>query len=70
MGTRSTTKFFNEHSDKPVCAIYQQYDGYLSGVGKELAEFLSDKKVINGFGRSEETMENGLSIKTIIMLQQ
>ena len=50
MGTRSTIKFYrNKHNEKPnvcVASIYQQYDGYISGVGHELANFLKDKKVI------------------------
>lgn len=58
MGTRSTVKFFGEWNDKPVMAVYQQYDGYIDGVGHELASFLLDKKVINGIG-SGQNMEGG-----------
>lgn len=58
MGTRSTVKFFSEWNDKPVMAVYQQYDGYIDGVGHELASFLLDKKVINGIG-SGQNMEGG-----------
>lgn len=59
MGTRSTTKFYDEHNGECLLAIYEQFDGYLSGVGYVLANFLKGKKVINGFGKPEETMENG-----------
>lgn len=63
MGTRSTVKFYNEHSSadaKPMVCIYQQYDGYIEGVGHGLAKFLQSKKVINGFNSSRgESMENG-----------
>lgn len=57
MGTRSTIKFFNEFSDEPILSVYQQYDGYIDGVGHELANFLNSKKMINGF--SDQTMEDG-----------
>ena len=57
MGTRSTVKFYDEQ-DQPVLSVYQQYDGYISGVGHELAEFLKGKNVVNGFN-STQTMETG-----------
>jgi hypothetical protein len=43
MGTHSTIKFYNEY-DIPLICIYQQWDGYISGVGYDLANFLKDKK--------------------------
>jgi hypothetical protein len=58
MGTRSTVKFFSEWNDQPLLSVYQQYDGYIDGVGHELANFLLDKKVINGIG-SGQNMEGG-----------
>lgn len=63
MGTRSTVKFYNEFSEKPIVCIYQQYDGYISGVGHELAEWLKDKKVLNGFSghKMEDGFANGMS---------
>lgn len=57
MGTRSTVKFYSEFNDKPILSVYQQFDGYISGVGCELANFLLNKKVINGI--SFQTMEDG-----------
>lgn len=39
MGTRSLT-FVYEH-DEPVVCMYRQFDGYPTGHGAELAEFLS-----------------------------
>ncbi len=58
MGTRSTVKFYSEFDQEtPILSVYQQFDGYIDGVGHELAEFLKDKKVINGIGR--QTMEDG-----------
>lgn len=51
MGTRSTITFCERIDDKiiPYVNIYQQYDGYLEGVGKELCEWLEDKIIVNGF---------------------
>lgn len=51
MGTRSTITFYEKRDDKliPYVNIYQQYDGYLEGVGKELCEWLKDKIIVNGF---------------------
>lgn len=46
MSTRSTTKFIDE-TGTCLCAMYRQMDGYPSGHGKELAEFLSGIKRIN-----------------------
>lgn len=57
MGTRSTTRFYNEGSNEPVLCVYQQYDGYIEGVGHTLAHWLKDKKVLNGFG--DHKMEDG-----------
>lgn len=57
MGTRSTIKFYDGNSDadsKPLVCIYQQYDGYISGVGHGLANFLKGKTIINGIGQSQE----------------
>ena len=60
MGTRSTIKFYSEWDDKAVLlSVYQQYDGYISGVGHDLARWLLDKKIVNGFGGTEITRANG-----------
>ena len=55
MGTRSTITFCEKVDDKiiPYVNIYQQYDGYLEGVGKELCEWLKDKIIVNGFSPSD-----------------
>ncbi len=53
MGTRSiTTIIDNQFGGTPVkiCTMYRQYDGYLSGHGKELAEFLATLELCNGIG--------------------
>lgn len=48
MGTRSTIKFYE--GNDPLLSIYTQYDGYISGVGHDLANFLKNIKVVNGYG--------------------
>ena len=63
MGTRSLTKVIqtyetsiaNEDNNnevhkerKPITCMYRQYDGYMSGHGAELAEWLSQYTVVNG----------------------
>ncbi len=58
MGTRSTVKFYSTFDDRePILCVYQQYDGYITGVGHELANFLKEKKIINGI--SGETIASG-----------
>lgn len=61
MGTRSTIKFYSEFAPEViVLSVYQQFDGYISGVGHELAEWLKDKKIINGInGINGQTMSYG-----------
>lgn len=49
MGTRSTVKFYDEQNEL-ILSVYHQFDGYLDGVGHELAEFLNSKKLITGIG--------------------
>lgn len=62
MGTRSTVTFHSEWNQEPIVTIYQQYDGYISGVGHELADFLKDVKVVNGYnsGQSAPECANGM----------
>lgn len=59
MGTRSTTKFIEKRGDKKVelVNIYQQWDGYVSGKGYDLANFLKSKKIINGIGSGQDTFD-------------
>jgi hypothetical protein len=46
MGTRSLTFVYEEN--KPIMNMYRQFDGYVSGHGTELAEFLLSGKMVNG----------------------
>lgn len=59
MGTRSLTVMQDEHGDE-IAVLYRQFDGYPSGHGAELAEFLSGFSVVNGFGMNPpEKQANG-----------
>lgn len=61
MGTRSLTKVIETYKEpktsKQVKQIlinmYRQYDGYPSGMGMDLAEFLSGAKVVNGLSMDD-----------------
>jgi hypothetical protein len=57
MGTRSHTYIYED--GEPLLCMYRQYDGYLSGHGAELAEFLSDIKLVNGLGTDSSGVANG-----------
>ena len=61
MGTRSTITFYSRMSGTNffLVNIYQQYDGYLEGVGKELCEWLKPKIIVNGFSKSDFNIANG-----------
>lgn len=60
MGTRSTVKFYE--GDKNILSVYQQYDGYVEGVGAQIAELFKKYKIVNGipFG-TDENLANGIS---------
>ena len=59
MGTRSTVKFYD--GDKNfIGGVYQQYDGYPSCVGLELAKFIKSKTLVNGFSGDIKDLANGL----------
>lgn len=46
MGTRSTVRFVSD--SKTILTLYCQYDGYLSGVGKQIHDFVSSGEMVNG----------------------
>ena len=68
MGTRSLTKVIRTWEDEagkkhrqPLTCMYRQYDGYMSGHGAELAEWLSGYTVVNGIPMDKsEPMFNGM----------
>lgn len=74
MGTRSLTVVFEPAAEgidwqtkepwswpeSEIAVMYRQYDGYISGHGHELAEFLANKRVVNGLGSDTTTVFNGM----------
>ncbi len=58
MGTRSLTFVYD--GEKPILNLYRQYDGYPSGHGRELAEFLKDFTIVNGYGEKQAKLANGM----------
>ena len=50
MGTTSETIVVDDGEE--ICVLYGSCDGYLSGHGKELVDFLKTRKVVNGWGNS------------------
>lgn len=63
MGTRSKTSFIEKRGDKltHLVSVYQQYDGYISGVGHDIAKYILDKEICNGIslGRDTSKLANG-----------
>lgn len=51
MGTRSLTRI-NTTGSK-IINLYRQFDGYPSGHGKELFEFLNGFEIVNGYSGTE-----------------
>lgn len=59
MGTRSLT--FVYEGEEPVINMYRQYDGYPSGHGAEIAEFLAPFTMVNGISTTEtRKVANGM----------
>lgn len=59
MGTRSVIKF--QEDGNTICAVYQQYDGYPTGVGKQLFDFLDGLAIVNGLSYDNpKRVANGL----------
>jgi hypothetical protein len=56
MGTRSTIKFYDNGTY--LCTIYTEIDGYLSGVGQQIKDFIKSKKFVNGVG-ADKNVFNG-----------
>ena len=62
MGTRSLTHIIEDK--KTLTTMYRQFDGYLSGHGNDLAEFLKDFKVVNGYSGDTTKLANGMGCLT------
>ena len=68
MGTRATIHIakreegvsFSEKPDKVMVSIYNHYDGYPEGLGVTLANYLNGKIIVNGLGKDNYRVFNGL----------
>lgn len=69
MGTRSLTYVYENYKDEagktvqePIICLYRQYDGYPTGHGAELAEWLSKYTIVNGLGMLDDGVKvaNGM----------
>jgi len=58
MGTRSLTFVYNDGA--PIINMYRQFDGYPTGHGRELAEFLTSGKLVNGYSEKQSVQFNGM----------
>lgn len=62
MGTRSLTHVITEWTDKTtqntkkktLVTLYRQMDGYPSGMGYDLVEFLEGSKIVNGISLTDK----------------
>ena len=59
MGTRSLTFVYDEDGEA-IINLYRQYDGYMEGHGRELAEFLAGKRIVNGLSGDTSMVFNGM----------
>lgn len=59
MGTRSLTLIHDGTFAEPFVSMYRHMDGYPSGHGKELYEFLKPIRMVNGIGATDSPIANG-----------
>lgn len=68
MGTRSLTYVYDSYDNEqgvtintPIMCMYRQYDGYPSGHGQDLANFLTPITLVNGIGMNDNRkLANGM----------
>jgi hypothetical protein len=58
MGTRSLT--FVYEGEMPIVNMYRQFDGYPTGHGQELADFLLSGELVNGYSEKQSVQFNGM----------
>ena len=58
MGTKSYSVFFD--GKNRILNMYRQFDGYPSGHGLELALCLAGYEIVDGYGKANQTMANGM----------
>lgn len=59
MGTKGLT-VIEDRDGKEICVLYRQYDSYPDAHGKELAKFLCNFTVVNGYGGDTKNVANGM----------
>ena len=59
MGTPALLKVKDEVGQTIVC-IYAQCDGYLEDFGKDVVDWLSGRRVVNGIGQETDLRSNGI----------
>lgn len=59
MGTPALLKVKDESGHTIVC-IYAQCDGYPEDFGKDVVDWLSGRRVVNGIGQDTELRSNGM----------
>ena len=70
MGTRCLT-FVHDESGMAIINMYRQFDGYPTGHGAELAEFLNSGSMVNGLRLgADEKFFNGMGCLAAQMVQQ
>ncbi len=57
MGTRSLTYVYD--GKRPIMCMYRQFDGYPSGHGNDLYQFLKNMVIVNGIGDYYTGIANG-----------
>ena len=53
MSTRSSTAFVSEWTGEAMATMYRHCDGYPTGHGAALRQFLAGKRVVNGIGHDD-----------------
>jgi len=53
MGTRHLT-IIKDNDDTEIAVMYGQWDGYISGYGKDLKKFLNGFYIVNGYTKNDE----------------
>jgi hypothetical protein len=66
MGTRALTFVYD--GSTPIVNMYRQYDGYPSGHGLELAQFLTRGKLVHGLSGKDEVVFNGMGCLAAAMI--
>ena len=63
MGTSATIRFKYEGDNPILVNVFHHYDGYIEGVGHDLADFLLSKKIVNGITDfdNKDKIANGFS---------